>query len=183
MPFTLSRCSCTFAIFPAIDKVLVFRALLRHGRLWGSLGIPVWWFLGGSFRPTKRGQSMRDRRIPKRLVDNLQPNGKEHFVWDDTLIGFGVRMQRTGAKSYVVKYRAGSGRGAPTRRITLGRVGALTPDEARALARKTLGAVAHGNDPAAVKAAERRGATLRALGEIFLCAHWEEQREGRNTAE
>src|SRR5262249_18019981 len=138
--------------------------------------------LGGSFRPTKRGQSMRDRRITKRLVDNLQPNGKEHFVWDDTLIGFGVRMQRTGAKSYVVKYRAGSGRGAPTRRITLGRVGALTPDEARALARKTLGAVAHGNDPAAVKAAERRASTLRKLAEIFLAEHVEAKRKPATSA-
>src|SRR5262245_33487373 len=103
---------------------------------------------------------MRNRRITKRLLDSLQPNGKDCFIWDDTLIGFGVRVQQAGAKSYVVKYRAGSGRGAPTRRVTLGRVGTLTPDEARALAKKTLGAVAHGSDPAAAKAAERRASTL-----------------------
>src|SRR5215467_4503171 len=103
---------------------------------------------------------MRHRRITKRLVDNLKPNGEDHFVWDDTLIGFGVRVQASGAKSYVVKYRAGSGRGAPTRRLTLGRVGTLTPDDARTLAKKNLGAVAHGNDPAALKAAERRAASL-----------------------
>ena len=77
---------------------------------------------------------MRDRRITKRLVDNLKPTGDDHFVWDDTLIGFGVRLQATGAMSYVVKYRAGSGRGAPTRRMTIGRVGTLTPDEARTIA-------------------------------------------------
>jgi hypothetical protein len=41
---------------------------------------------------------MRDRRITKRLVDSLKPNGEDHFVWDDTLIGFGVRMQPTRAK-------------------------------------------------------------------------------------
>jgi Arm DNA-binding domain len=108
---------------------------------------------------------MRDRRITKRLVDSLKPTGDDRFVWDDTLIGFGVRIQPTGAKSYIVKYRAGSGRGAPTRRVTLGRVGTLTPDEARALARKTLGAVAHGSDPAAAKAAERRASTLRELAD------------------
>src|SRR5262249_1625935 len=99
---------------------------------------------------------MRGRRITKRLVDSLRPTDSDRFVWDDTLIGFGVRVQRTGVKSYVVKYRAGSGRGAPTRRVTLGKVGTLTPEEARTLARKTLGAVAHGSDPAALKAAERR---------------------------
>jgi len=56
---------------------------------------------------------MGDRRITKRVVDSLKPNGADRFVWDDTLIGFGVRVQATGAKSYVVKYRAGSGRGSP----------------------------------------------------------------------
>jgi integrase len=124
---------------------------------------------------------MRDRRITKRLVDSLKPSGDDRFVWDDTLIGFGVRVQPTGAKSYVVKYRAGSGRGAPTRRVTLGRIGTLTPDEARALARKTLGAVAHGSDPAALRAAERRASTFRELAEIFLVEHVEAKRK-RTTA-
>ena len=130
---------------------------------------------------SQMGGGMRDRRITKRLVDSLKPIGADHFVWDDTLIGFGVRVQPTGAKSYIVKYRAGSGRGAPTRRVTLGRVGRLTPDEARALARKTLGAVAHGSDPAALRAAERRASTLRELADIFLAEHVEAKRK-RSTA-
>src|SRR5262245_44123589 len=120
---------------------------------------------------------MRDRRITKRLVDGLKSTAEDRFVWDDTLIGFGVRVQPTGARSYVVKYRAGSGRGAPTRRVTLGRVGTLTPDEARALARKSLAAIAHGSDPAAVKAAERRASTLRELSELFLTEHVEAKRK------
>ena len=124
---------------------------------------------------------MRARRITKRLMDSLKPSGDDRFVWDDTLIGFGVRVQPTGAKSYVVKYRAGSGRGAPTRRVTLGRIGTLTPDEARALARKMLGAVAHGSDPAALRAAERRASTFRELAEIFLVEHVEAKRkDGRS---
>jgi integrase len=124
---------------------------------------------------------MRNHRITKRLVDSLKPTGDDRFVWDGTLIGFGVRIQPTGAKSYVVKYRAGSGRGAPTRRVTLGRVGTLTAEEARALARKALGAVAHGSDPAAAKAAERRASTLRELADIFLAEHVEPKRK-RTTA-
>jgi integrase len=125
---------------------------------------------------------MRDRRITKRLVDSLKPTDDDRFAWDDTLIGFGVRVQPTGAKSFVVKYRAGSGRGAPTRRVTLGRVGTLTPDEARALARKTLGAVAHGNDPAAAKAADRAASTLRELADIFLAEHVEAKRKPTTAA-
>jgi hypothetical protein len=93
-------------------------------------------------------------QITKRLIDGLEPRENEYFVWDAALVGFGVRVQTTGAKSYVVKYRAGTGRGAPTRRVTLSKVGKITPDEARALAKKTLGSVAHGADPAAQRAAE-----------------------------
>jgi integrase len=136
----------------------------------GSLVVPPW------------GAAMTSCRITKRLVDSLKPNGADSFVWDDSLIGFGVRVQLSGAKSYVAKYRAGSGRGAPTRRLTLGRVGTLTPDEARALARKTLGAVAHGSDPAALKAAERRASTLRELAEIFLSEHVEAKRKSSTAA-
>ena len=62
---------------------------------------------------SEQGVAMYDRRITKRLVDSLKPTGCDRFVWDDTLIDFGVRVQLTGTKSYVVKYRAGSGiRGA-----------------------------------------------------------------------
>jgi integrase len=120
---------------------------------------------------------MHSKQITKRLVDRLRPSDAEYFAWDGKLAGFGLRVQPTGAKTYVVKYRAGSGRGAPTRRVTLGRVGTLTPDEARALARKALGAVAHGSDPAALRAAERRASTLRELAEIFLAEHVEAKRK------
>jgi integrase len=126
--------------------------------------------------------TMRDRRITKRLVDSLKATGGEYFVWDDTLVGFGVRVQAGGAMSYVVKYRAGSGRGAPTRRLTIGRVGTLTPDDARTLARKTLGAVAHGNDPAALRAAERRASTLGELAAVYLAEHVEAKRKPKTAA-
>jgi len=121
-------------------------------------------------------------RITKRLVDGLRPTRTEFFVWDAKHIGFGVRVQPSGVMSYVVKYRAGSGRGAPTRRLTLGRVGKLTPDQARDLAGKTLGAVAHGADPAAAKAADKRAETLRELAELFLAEHAEAKRKASTAA-
>jgi integrase len=114
---------------------------------------------------------MHSTLITKRLVNRLKPSDAEYFAWDGKLVGFGLRVQPTGARTYVVKYRPGSGRGAPTKRVTLGRVGTLTPDEARTLARKTLAAVAHGSDPAALRAVERRASTLRELTEIFLAEH------------
>jgi integrase len=120
---------------------------------------------------------MDGRRITKRLVDSLTPARAEYFVWDSKLVGFGLRVQPTGVMTYVAKYRAGSGRGAPTRRLTLGRVGTLTPDEAATLARRVLGAVAHGADPAAAKAADRRASTLNELAALFLADHVEAKRK------
>ena len=119
---------------------------------------------------------MPSTQITKRLIDGLEPHGREYFVWDASLAGYGVRVQSTGAMSYVVKYRAGSGRSAPTRRLTLARVGTITPDEARTLAKKTLGSVAHGADPAAQRAADKRASTLAEVAEQFLTEHMEAKR-------
>jgi integrase len=120
---------------------------------------------------------MRGKAITKRRVDGLKAADREYFVWDRDLKGFGLRVQPTGEKSYVVKYRAGSGRNAPTRRVTLGPVGKLTPDEARKLGKATLGSVAHGLDPAGLKAAARRAATLKELADLFLSEHVEAKRK------
>jgi integrase len=122
------------------------------------------------------GRAVASVQITKRLVDSLKSGAGEYFVWDNSLAGFGVRVQSSGARSYVVKYRAGSGRGAPTRRLTLGKVGTLTPDEARTMAKKTLGSVAHGADPAAQRAAEKRASTLAEVAEQFLTEHVEAKR-------
>ncbi len=125
---------------------------------------------------------MGGKAITKRRVDGLAAADREYFAWDRDLKGFGLRVQPTGEKSYVVKYRAGSGRNAPTRRVTLGPVGKLTPKEARRLAKLTLGSVAHGLDPAALKAAERRAATLKELAELFLSEHVEAKRKPATAA-
>jgi integrase len=84
--------------------------------------------------------------------------------------------------SYVLKYRAGKGRRAPTRRLTLERVGKITPDSAREIAKKHLGTVAHGGDPAADRALVRRASTLRELAETFLTEHVEAKRKPATAA-
>ncbi len=63
-------------------------------------------------------------------------------IGDRDLRGFILRIQPSGARSYVVQI----GRG---RRITLGPVGHLTPTEARERAEKVLGNLAHGLPPLA----------------------------------
>jgi integrase len=108
------------------------------------------------------------KRISKRVVDSAHPGEAEFTIWDDAVTGFGLRVRPSGAKSYVLVYRAGAGRKAPVRKVTLGSVGKLTPDDARDLAQKALGSVAHGKDPAADRAQDREGLTVRELIETFL---------------
>jgi integrase len=114
---------------------------------------------------------MGGQRISKRLVDSLRPAKKESIVWDSALTGFGVRVRPSGAMSYVVIYRAGAGRKAPVRKVTLGAVGKITPDTARDLAEKALGAIAHGRDPASERARDRESMTVKELVETFLSDH------------
>jgi integrase len=116
---------------------------------------------------------MGGQRISKRLVDSLRPAKKESIVWDSALRGFGVRVRPSGAMSYVVVYRAGVGRKAPVRKVTLGAVGKITPDTARQLAQKALGAIANGRDPATERARDRESMTVKELIEVFLNDHAE----------
>jgi integrase len=110
-------------------------------------------------------------RITKRAVDALEVTGRDYFIWDREISGFGVRVRATGAKSYVVQYRAGKGRGAPSRRMTLAPVGKVTPEEARDMARRVVGDVAHGDDPAAERTRKRRELTVREVSTRYLTEH------------
>jgi integrase len=127
-------------------------------------------------------QFMTIQRITKRTVDSLKSNGCDFTVWDDAVTGFGVRVRPTGSMSYVVVYRAGSGRGAPVRRYTIAAVGKITPERARTRAKVILGAVAHGHDPANEKTAERGTPTVAELADRFMADHVRAKRKA-GTAE
>ena len=100
------------------------------------------------------------------------PAGKtDHIEWDDNLPGFGLRLRVSGDRSHktwVAQYRA-HGR---TRRMKIGAVEKLSPDEARKAARKILAKVEVGHDPQAEKAVRRRqdGHTLAAVVADYLNA-------------
>src|SRR5215207_2990694 len=113
----------------------------------------------------------RVAKLTKRTVDACSAPAQRFTIWDADLKGFGLRVAPTGVKSYIARYRVGGGRSGALRQVTLGRYGVVTPDEARALARKTLSAVAHVEDPASVRASERTVLTLTSLAEAFLAEH------------
>ena len=102
--------------------------------------------------------------LTKRTVEALEPADKPWIAWDDKLVGFGVRVQPSGTRSFIVNYRAGEGgRKAPNKRVVVGRHGRVTPDQARRKAQELLGRVAGGGDPAAERADAR---ALPTLGEV-----------------
>ena len=94
----------------------------------------------------------------------LNPD-QEVFVWDDKLAGFGLRIKPKGIPSFFIQYRNAAG---TSRRYTLGRLGSLTPDKARGLAKKKLMMVAEGGDPAAERTKYRNDTTVRELCDAYL---------------
>ena len=114
---------------------------------------------------------MGGRRITKRMVDSLRADGTDYVLWDCDLPGFGVRVRPSGARSYIVHYRAGRGRKASQRKYTLGAVSKLTPDEARKLAKQTIGDVAKDDDPAAARTRKRREMIVREVAGLYLSQH------------
>ena len=103
--------------------------------------------------------------LTKRSVDSLSPARRPWIAWDDKLTGFGIRVQPSGTKSFLINYRAdGGGRYSPNRRLVIGRYGRITVEQARRQAQALLGRVAAGEDPAAQRA-QARG--LPTLGEAL----------------
>jgi integrase len=105
-------------------------------------------------------------KLTKRTLDSVKPKPTHDlFLWDDEVPGFGLRIKSSGVRSFIVQYRNGSG---VSRRMTLGKFGVLTPDEARKMAKHTLAEVARGADPAARRAQDRDAMTVRQLCRIYL---------------
>ena len=107
-------------------------------------------------------------RLTRQNVARLAlPRGKsELLVFDDTLPGFGIRLRAGGKRTWIAQYRLG----AKQRRLTLGSVETLDPDEARKRAKSTLAKVQLGDDPQTEKqeARTRASVTLRAIARQYL---------------
>ncbi|OUR77588.1 integrase [Alphaproteobacteria bacterium 46_93_T64] len=104
-------------------------------------------------------------RLNKRTLDALKIEEKEYFLWDDDLPGFGVRVMSSGRKSFLIQYRDS---GRRTRRISLGRYGTVTADEAKGTARELLSSVTRGGNPAEDLRRKRGALTMIDLCERFM---------------
>ena len=104
-------------------------------------------------------------KITKSFVDTITSAKKDQFFFDSNLVGFGLKMNSGGKKSYIVQYRI-NGR---KRRYTIGSHGTpWTPDRARTEAKRLLGMVASGEDPAEQKATLRQDLTVAQLCDLYL---------------
>src|SRR5262245_21910909 len=119
---------------------------------------------------------MASTRITKNSVDAVKPRGTDTYLWDIELSGFGLKVTPTGRKVYIVQYRLG-GRKGRTRRVTLGLHGKLTPIVARTEARRLLGEVAAGRDPASDRDKAKADKTLAAVLDQFMNEHVKPKRQ------
>ena len=119
--------------------------------------------------------------ISKRSVDALRCKAGQDrtFLWDDGVEGFGVAVFPSGKKVFVAQFRQ-NGR---SRRITLGRYGALTPEQARSKAKKLLGAVEDGADPIKARRDARAVRTFKELSDEFMRLHVAVKRKDRTAEE
>lgn len=107
-------------------------------------------------------RTLRSRKIPdpaqrqaspvkltKAIVSSAEPVQSDYFVWDTEITGFGLKVAKSGQRSFVLQYRthiAGKA-GTRPRRLTIGRYPALTAEQARSEAKRLAATIALGNDP------------------------------------
>lgn len=96
---------------------------------------------------------MTQVKLTNESVRTLPAGPKGDAIYPDAdskqgVPGLYLRVRKTGARTYVIQWRQGSGQ----RRSTVGKVGVLTLDDARKKARKLLVGIDEGNDPIAAKA-------------------------------
>ena len=121
--------------------------------------------------------------LSKRTVDAAAPKAERYELFDSKLKGFGLRVAPSGEKSWIVLYRAGAGgRNALKRRVTIGKVGTLTPEEARDAAQKILSTARLGGDPATAKVERRAAVTVRELAGAFIERHAQAKRKTKTAA-
>lgn len=129
-------------------------------------------------------------RLTKKVVDGADLIRGRHYLWDVELKGFGLQVEPTGTRTYIVRYRPkGHGRDGVRRFYKIGRHGEVTAEQARAHAKRVLGAVADGQDPAAdlrrrrsAEAQKKASITIRDLGELFLKEHIRPKRKPRTAS-
>ena len=108
-----------------------------------------------------------ERKLTKRVVDALSVEKDDAAFWDRELAGFGVRIYATGRKVYVVQSRGPWG----PKRVTLGKHGEMSCDEARKQAALVIDRIKRGEEPE--PRPPEAAPTVAGLAERFMRDHAE----------
>lgn len=104
-------------------------------------------------------------KLTEKLVEALAPRDEEYCVWDTEVVGLGVRIRPSGAKSFVLMYR----RGGKQRKHTMGKLDVgYGVKEARERAKELLRGLRDGVDPQDAKVEERNALSVAELADLYL---------------
>lgn len=107
-------------------------------------------------------------KLTKRFIGSVPTPDKDTIHWDDDVPGFGLRIRKSGTKTYVIQYRNSDGK---SRRLTIGKVGRITPRKARTEARRRLTQVDLGGDPVEDRRRHRAAPTLKEFAKRYMQEH------------
>ena len=107
--------------------------------------------------------------ISRRTVEALPVGDREAVYWDRELQGFGVRVYPSGSRVYLVQTRAGG----KSRRLTVGRHGLISAEQARRKAARLIADIKAGNEPSLDNGAsgEDAGPTVAEAAERYMREH------------
>lgn len=116
---------------------------------------------------TVRTRAIRERLSDRLVRETVAPDVGNRVLYDADLRGFGVRITASGARAFVLNYRA-KGR---ERRITIGQYPTWTVLAARKQAEQLRRQIDLGQDPLDERIAERSAPTVRELFDRYASEH------------
>ena len=111
---------------------------------------------------------LKRRSISRSTVEAMKVD-RDTVFWDRDQPGFGVRVYASGTKMYIAQARYGG----ESTRVTLGRHGVITADEARSRASRVLNQIRAGEEAidAPLPASHNGGPTVADLAERYMEQH------------
>jgi integrase len=103
-------------------------------------------------------------KLTKTAVENVKPQAKDTWISDATLPGFYARITPQGERLYYARYSRNGQRFT----VPIGRHGAITCETARRAAKKVMGEVALGGNPAGDRKEARESLTLAEFSDLYV---------------
>ncbi len=108
-------------------------------------------------------------KLTKRFVESIKPDPIKTLIhWDLELKGFGVVILPSGRRTYCIQYR---NQDRVLKRYKIGVHGQITTEEARSLAKQSLGQVAQGKDLTEKKKQIKLLPTMEDLAKNYIERH------------